>query len=708
MATVNRAPGDYATESGTLDFAVFIRLLWSHRVTLAWTILGAMFVAGVASYLVDKEFLASAKIIVETPQRREETLIFPKPLSVLDYESMLNTDLALEQVLNSVKTLRGEVQKMVAEGKNPEDITALTVDQIRNQTGLNQDQADLLSLLSVRDIRGLTLYQDKDFKNLEFETFKKRFETRTVVVKETGVDIEYSPIIRLDAKANQPEKTSLLVNLWALSFVENEKERAARRSERIVNEILEIDKTLRRDLEAAVNQLQKYQEEIGVDQLRKEIRAKNFNLFGLVIEKVVETNPEDKTKKESEQVTTGDFETALLPQLARVQKELMAAESQLKLLNAYLEELEDGGNWIGQIQLSGDERTVANKIEAASEDYSRLNQQIKQDEKTYSLNQIREDLELIQNQLDLLRERLRTLQLQDRPGENADNLQSRISELQQQLDRLEERQQERQILQQKVLGLRTRLGTLEARENYLEAQNLTGKGSDLVDITWLQKELSMKDQELGKVRNQIFELSAQLAGSLPPEEAGSLKARQEFLQEAVKNIENERDSLRQKIQQQRREDRLTARQVEEASASLGVFRAEYLQMKRKQSELTQKIQENQARAMSLQAQIRQTRNEIEKISQKISAAEATLKNMEAERDAYETAIETFADQYSEAVMEQFRRESDVRIHSLAVPPDRRVAPSRFLWVFTAGALAFVLNMLVILFRRLLETAPNPA
>jgi len=199
---------------------------------------------------------------------------------------------------------------MTAEGMNPEDIAALTVDQIRNQTGLNQDQAELLSMLPVRDIRGLTLYRDKDFKNLEFETFKKRFETRTVVVKETGVDIEYSPIIRLDAKANQPEKTSLLVNLWALSFVENEKERAARRSERIVNEILEIDKTLRDNLEAAVNQLQKYQEEVGVDQLRQEIRAKNFNLFGLVIEKVVETNPEDKTKKESEQVTTGEFEAA--------------------------------------------------------------------------------------------------------------------------------------------------------------------------------------------------------------------------------------------------------------------------------------------------------------------------------------------------------------------------------------------------------------
>ena len=71
-------------------------------------------------------------------------------------------------------------------------------------------------------------------------------------------------------------------------------------------------------------------------------------------------------------------------------------------------------------------------------------------------------------------------------------------------------------------------------------------------------------------------------------------------------------------------------------------------------------------------------------------------------------LENFTEQVSEAVTERGRKISDIRVQSRAVPPDRKVAPIRSLWVITAGFLVFLLDLGMILIRRLMEMVPEPS
>lgn len=715
---VSSAEGTRAAQSASsgIEVVTFLRILWSNRKWLALSVLGAMFLAGVASYLVDKTFQARSKILVEIPKRRERSLIFGDPLSVLAYNSWLNSDETFVRVLNTVKRLRDLVLQIQEKGHTPEQIAGMSKENIRQLVNCSEDEAMLLAMLHLSDIQGLLQYKARDFEKLEFEAFKRNFRSYTAIEKETGIEVTYSPIIDLDARSETPEKAALLSNLWAITFVEHARKSLTERTTNIVDDILKMSESTQVLLEESVNRLQQYQGEVGIERLRQELQTKNLNLFGLTIQTFVETDPEKKTKTQTQQIQTEGFSEALIPKLANVEKTIRSTEGQIGLLDAYLTPLEIQGSWIGDTAISPDQARslLQEQIAEALKEMNRLESDLEQKEQEGSLNDLREMIQERQQALNQEREILRALR--NHPDRNQPEILERIHQVEnniqaqlRELNHLEEQLHEFELTRQRMDGYRTRLSTLQARLNYLEtSQRYQGPGVESLTFTLAKRDMDLLDEQLRTLQSELLQVESQISRALGSEsqQVEVLKARKEFYQTQIEQVRQQRRNLQSSLTEDIQNNLLLAKQVEEASASFNFLRREYMRHKTKRGELLTLLQENQSAYRSLQEQIRNLQTEIDDLTQKISAAEATLNRLEKERDSYEDAIVQFSSQVSEAVVERGRLVADARVQARAYPPDQRVAPNRYLWVITAGLMVLIFDLLFLLFRRLLEMAPT--
>ncbi len=701
-----------------LELVTFLRLVWKNRVFLAATMLGAMILAGVASFLVEKTYQGKAKIVVEVPKRRETSQIFGEPLTVLGYESLLNSDESFQRVLSTLKELHRIMKDFQAKGFTIEKIRETPARDFWRYVKVGNREGELITRLSDSDLRGLLQYTDKDFKNLEFEIFKEGFSSTTTIEKETGVEVIYSPIIDMTAEGNTPEKAALLANLWAQTFVADIRGSLSVSAGQIVQEIIDVEKTTRKDLEDATEQLKKYEQEVGIGSLKQELEAKNLSLYGLTIQTQTETDPQDIKKKiEKESVKTSDtFSEALIPQRASVEKTIKTTEEQGALLNAYLEPLESSGLWIGEQVLSSEnpEAELEEQLSKAEAAWKTLQDEADQLEQEQPLTQLRSEKDDKQRALDSAYQNLRQLGASAGPPPSAteEALNSQIEKLSSEKAVLEEALNRRQSSLPCLHGAHDRVAVLKARLNYVRLIS-EYQGSNASDIarSWLQEDIRLLDDQIQKAASELLQVEVKLAQTSSGGDAGlveQLRTQQKFYQDKIKELDTRKTALRQKALDEMRQDLLAAGQVEKASASFNAMRKDYLQAKQKRDQALGQLQQSQAALRGLNIQIRTLEEEIGSLSRKISDAEATLNGLEKKRDTYSAALENISEQVSEAVTEKGRRVSDVRVQSLAVPPDRKIAPKRSLWVLTAGMLVLLFDLGFLLVRRLFELAPEPA
>lgn len=695
-----------------LELATFLRLLWSNRKWLVITVLGGMFLAGVASYLVDETYKARSKVLVEVPKRREKSEIFGDPLTVLGYDSLLGADESFLRVLEALKSLRQSVLALQQEGASLEEVAAMSQAEIAGRTRAATEETNLLAALSLADLRGLTHYTPEDFEKLEFESFKKKFLSHTSVEKETGVSITYSPIIDLDATGDTPEKAALLANLWALTFIEHVRETISEKSGQIVDEILQVYQSTQEKLEEANKKVEQYRQEIGLAGLRQELEAKQLSLYGVSLRTVAETDEQGKPVSRAEQAQAERLQEALIPQQTRIEKDIQTDEEQLALLDGLLGQLEEKGIWVGEVAFPGEDPVLAleAQIAAASERLSLMEKTLQETEGEYSLAQLRRDVETAVEQRDFLRSRY----LDWRARMNAANpedvrllneLEDELRRSSDELIRLQARLLQRQVERQRLDGARLRLSHLSARLNLLKvAGRHRGTAAEELQAAWQRQELEAVEEQLRQARAQLLQAQAERPG----QEAGldaPLAPKEQFYEATVQKLEQERNRLQKLILQGTQQRLEVAREVKEASSMFGLYRNQYLRFKNKRDSLVYQLQENRAANRALQEQIRKLQEEISTLSFKIGQSEATVKRLENERDSVREALADFSKQVSEARVEKERQIADVRVQARAVPPDQRISPNRRIWVITAGAFVLLIDLAFLLLRRVLETVP---
>jgi chromosome segregation ATPase len=517
------------------------------------------------------------------------------------------------------------------------------------------------------------------------------------------------------AKGNTPEKAALLANLWAQTFVADIRGSLSVSAGLIVQEIIGVEETTRKDLEDATEQMKKFEQEVGIGGLKQAIETKNLSLYGLTIQTQTETDPQDVKKKiEKESVKTSDtFSEALIPQRAMVEKTIKTTEGQIALLNAYLEPLEASGLWIGEQILSSEkpEAELEEQLSRAEAAWKNLEEEVDRSNKAAPWRNCARRWKT-DNGIDEARQDLRRLGAPagDPVSATEETLQGRIEDLTAEKTVLEEEINRRQSSLHRLNGAHDRVAVLKTRLNYVR---LTAEyqGADASGLTrsWLQEDIRQIDVQIQKAAGELLMVEAKLAQSSPGNDAAaqSLRTQQKFYREKIQELEGRKAALRLKSLDEMRQDLLAAGQVEQASASFNAMRKDYLQAKQKRDQAMGQLQQSQASLRGLNIQIRTLEEEIGVLSRKISDAEATLKGLEKRRDTFSAALENISEQVSEAVTEKGRRISDVRVQSLAVPPDRKIAPKRSLWVLTAGMLVLLFDLGFLLVRRLFELAPEP-
>lgn len=701
-----------------LELVTFLRLVWRNRTFLAITLLGAMLLAGAASFLVKKTYRGRAKIVVEVPKRRETSQIFGEPLTVLGYESLLNSDESFQRVLWTLKELHRILMDFQAKGFTIEKIREIPAREYWRHVKVEAREGDFIARLSDSDLRAILQYTEKDFRDLEFETFKESFSSTTTIEKETGVEVVYSPIIDMTAESDTPEKAALLANLWAQTFVSDIRGSLSVNAEQIVREIIDVASTTRKQLEEATEQLKKYEQEVGLGSLKQELEAKNLSLYGLTLQTQTETDPQDAKKKiEKESVKTSDtFAEALIPQRALVEKTIKTTEEQVTLLNAYLEPVESSGLWIGEQALSAEkpEAELEEQLSRAEAAWESLREETERAEEARPLARLRRSLEEKQSVLDAAHQQYRRIGVAagGLPSATEEELAQRIEEWTAEKAVLEEEIKNRQTRLQQLAGTLNRVSILRTRLNYVRlTSEYQGAGSSSMTRSWLQEDLRLLDEQIQKASGELLQIEARLAQASSGTDAPqteSLRTQQRFYRDKLKELGEQKAALRQQAVEEMRQDLLAAGQVEQASASFEAMRKNYLQARQKRDQAMAELQQSHATLRGLSVQIRTLEEEIGALSRKISEAEAMRKGLEKKRDTYTAALENISEQVSEAVTEQGRRASDVRVQSLAVPPDRKVAPKRSLWVLTAGMLVLLFDLGFLLVRRLFELAPEPA
>lgn len=716
-----RAENDRSAEavSAGVELVTFLRILWKNRKIVAGTVFLAMVLAGAASFLVDKTYEGHAKVVVQIPKQREESLIFGKPLTVLGYESLLNSDDTFITVSETLKTLYVNVQEMQAKGLSLEKILETPPNDYWEYTKISDQEAEVLSKLSVIDLEGLLEFTPDDFEGVLFEDFKGRFSSQTAIEVETGMDITYSPIVDLTASAESPKKASLLANLWANTFVVHMRKQIWRDTNQIVKEILEIDSQTRKDLEEVLQQLQQFEEQVGLNALQKELEAKTRSLYGYQAQRTTQGGPGEVASVDPKSGAIAErLGSGLLSQLETVEKDLRAAEEQIALVDAYLAPLEEAGEWIGGRTFPSDNalEILQRSIADSSKTLVALERQIADRQSQRTPASIRQAIAEKQAAIESERERLSALLARRAEAEGSPNSQQqadsekRIASLSEQLRQLQTQLEQVQTNRQRLAGTRARLATLNARHRLLRLQQSPAGGpAEAFSLTWRTRDLDMLDEELQQVRANLMETEAQLSQASAPEAEDSRKqiaSLQEYYQGKIETLEKNKTQIQNQILQETKQNRLVAGQMKEASTAFETSRQDYLRQKRRQSGLRATFEENHAAYRSLQDRALSTRAEVEQLNRKVIAEEATFKTLQVKKDSYEATLESFAPQVSEAILAQGRRAVDVRVRSTAVPPDKKVAPKRSLWVLCAGFLVFLFHVGYLALRRLFELNPE--
>ena len=699
--------------SASVELVTFLRILWHHRKVLVGTMLGGMILAGIASYLIDYTYRAGAQIVVEVPLRRQESLIFGEPLSVIAYDRMLNVDSSFRRVLDQLKLFRKLVRDMQIK-HDLETIEQTAASQLWSKLHnwekvwkyqVPDETWAILSRMSLKDLEGLVQFESEDLEEIEFEAFKRKFSSMTAIEKETGVLIEYSPIIDLDAKSNSPEKAALFTNLWAESFVSHMRERISKKNKEIVEEILATNKNTREQLNDAIQKLEEFRKSKRLDDLKKELKSLQVMLYGITTQAMEETNVEKKVKTRTEQdQTSSEFSDALLPQQSRLQKEIQTAEEQLLRLAIFLGAQEVEGTWIGNLPL----QSLEAEILSTSEALSLREVSVAAEESRQSFASLRALRDQQQLELASVRNKIREIRAQ---GDLADatavatlpTLQEQQKTLEENIDRTEKDVQRRNRERLEVGAWQESLSVLQTRLRYQILLEEPGdQGTPPLPAEWIKSEIDHLNQLLVKAQSRLLDLRA----DSPPNSGVANTPAIENLTNQVNAWNQEKMELQENLMGTKALNQFGTEEMEDASAAFQGMRRKYQESKQKQSQLHSLLQEKLSARESLETQIKKVRADIQRLTEQFRNAEAERKYLEKDQNTLEMTIEEFAPQVSEAMSEQGREVVDVRVESYAVAPDLRIAPNRYLWVGTVGSLVFVLNLIYLILRRLFELAPE--
>ena len=259
-------------ETFTYDFISFLRLLYRQRYfIISGTVITTLLVA-IASLIWPQTWRGQARVLVTTPQYKEELNLVAKPFDVLAYQALLMDDGLLQQVRDTLVNLKQTISQLYEptalsqldayHADRPQPISRHEMVQHTRPEVLMQllgmtppEGADeipltvqVLSQMGGDEIRVIDEASLADFEDLSVFDLRKMLSADVSIVKETNLETIYSPLINVSAEFWNAVGSKMLTNLWLDLF--------QRRAETIVRE------TIERETEALDNYAQHLDERL--------------------------------------------------------------------------------------------------------------------------------------------------------------------------------------------------------------------------------------------------------------------------------------------------------------------------------------------------------------------------------------------------------------------------------------------------------------
>jgi len=303
-----------------LAFESYLKEIWRRRFRIVGVTFLIAAATAVVSLLLPKTYEAVAQLIVLPAQYKPE--LASRTPEVQTCQMLLHSPDVLKKLRQMLVQGREVIENLTAGEKltpeHIEGIMGLTSATIEVDTGCEPEVAQFIADLDPAGLKALAAFPLKKLEEMSLEDLSESLRAEVTEEKKTAIDIIYSPIILIRARARTGQQAALLANTWAKVFLDVY-------GEMVRNNTM----TSYRFIAAEVERFQKDREKIQ-QELRDLRRRYNLDFLTGWMKTATEKYGDLRSELSAQQLEL-DYETSRLLSLART-------------LNA----IEDNGVWIGE------------------------------------------------------------------------------------------------------------------------------------------------------------------------------------------------------------------------------------------------------------------------------------------------------------------------------------------------------------------------
>jgi len=288
-------------------------VLVNHWRAIAFGTFGVLIVAGVVSLFLPRGYRAGCLVMVNPPKAADSLHLAPEPPHMTTAYSLANSDTVLTKTLNSLAhqkaLLESIVEKIGGTGDSPAQdlwgsLETLGADRAAEILGQEMDNRFVSTWEDLPPVYLLPalLELDLDYlRSLDAILVKKHLSSRIRTSLENMHQVEYQPVLSLEAEWETPSGAALLSHAWARTLIRTLEEQylepTLELQEIVRSRMTEVD----RRIESISFERDRIREEGGWQRLNRQKRNLTEDLFGGAVEladwEILPVSPEEAEKE---------------------------------------------------------------------------------------------------------------------------------------------------------------------------------------------------------------------------------------------------------------------------------------------------------------------------------------------------------------------------------------------------------------------------
>ncbi|MBI1387931.1 MAG: hypothetical protein GC154_05740 [bacterium] len=292
-------------ETLTYDLITFLRVLYRRRKSIVAGTIAAAVLSAIAALVWPQTWRAEANIFVSPPKYKETFTLVSNPFDVLTYQSILQSDGLIDQVIRNLRWGHEATHTLVdtdtlnqlkayhqdrALRMTPFQMIENTREDSLREWLVPADDAEnpaydaylyVLTHIDDDDLRAMYDLDPDGLEDLSIFDLRKMLSANVSVVKETNLETIYSPVIRASAEYDTGESARMLTNVWLMLFQRRAEEIVKRDVERQIHFFRNLATERESELKTAETELKDLMNEAGVETQRAEAASTFVTLNGV-------------------------------------------------------------------------------------------------------------------------------------------------------------------------------------------------------------------------------------------------------------------------------------------------------------------------------------------------------------------------------------------------------------------------------------------